>query len=104
MELRAILVSAITIYCGLYYLNVELNKYVSLLLFLFILISNIYFLLYWLKYFLKNFPVLLKEKLPKLFKDKVDHEFDNFEDIIEAKVGIGIYKDNDLTICTMIPQ
>ena len=48
MEVRAILVSAITIYCGLYYLTGDLDYTSAVIFFLIILVVNIYFLYIWI--------------------------------------------------------
>lgn len=48
MEIRSILVSSVTIYCGLYFLVGDPNEESKIVLFIFIMASNIYFLYYWL--------------------------------------------------------
>jgi hypothetical protein len=49
MELRSILVAAVTIYCGLYYLTDNVGETVKLVLFVAMLASNFYFLFYSLR-------------------------------------------------------
>jgi len=46
-ETRSILVSAVTIYCGLFYLTGHLNNATRFLFFILITVVNAYFLLYW---------------------------------------------------------
>lgn len=48
LELRAILVAAVTIYCGLYYITNDLDGNSQLILFIIIAAVNGYFILYWL--------------------------------------------------------
>lgn len=47
MEIRAILVAFVTIYCGMYYLTDELNDASKIILFIVMLLANLYFLVYW---------------------------------------------------------
>ncbi len=46
MEIRAILVAFVTIYCGMYYLTDELNAESKIILFIVMVIANLYFLIY----------------------------------------------------------
>lgn len=48
LEARAILVSALTIYCGLFYLTKDITYAVKVILFLIIVIVNFIFLSYWI--------------------------------------------------------
>ena len=52
MEVRAILVADVTIYCGLFYLTDKLSSFGSWLFFACIVVSNVVFLVYWVKVFL----------------------------------------------------
>lgn len=64
MEIRSILVSACTIYCGLYFLTDDLGEESKIILFVIIVVTNVYFLYYWLT---KMFGVgieLLGRKIP----------------------------------------
>ncbi|CAG9312593.1 unnamed protein product [Blepharisma stoltei] len=62
MELRAKLVCAVTIYCGLYYLMGSLSTPASIFFFIVIAIANIYFLVYWAYYLLKSlFSAIFKK-------------------------------------------
>lgn len=49
MEVKSILVSAITIYCGLFYLTGSLDDTSKFILFVVMLLANILFLMTWLK-------------------------------------------------------
>lgn len=57
MEVRSILVAAVTIYSGLYFLTGDLGDTSKLIFFSLIVIANAYFLLFWLG---KMFGVGLK--------------------------------------------
>jgi len=48
MEIRAIIVASVTIYCGLYYLTNDINEHSKIILFAIMLFSNAYFLVYWI--------------------------------------------------------
>jgi hypothetical protein len=81
-ESRSILVSAITIYCGLYYLTGHLDYYTRLWLFVVIVVANVYFLFYWgRKMFGAGIEVLI-QKVPFLrkrwgYRNRVKDGFDN---------------------------
>ncbi|CAG9323993.1 unnamed protein product [Blepharisma stoltei] len=47
LDLRAILVSGLTIYCGLFYLTGDIVYAVKIVLFIIIVVVNFYFLFYW---------------------------------------------------------
>ena len=63
LEIKSILVSAITIYTGLYYDTNSMNTAVNLILFVVILIANGYFLGTWVRYISPVIFVTLREKL-----------------------------------------
>ena len=68
LEIKSILVSAITIYSGLYYSTGQLGFSVNILLFVIIVLANAYFLMSWLRLI---FPVLLRsirERIAGWFK------------------------------------
>ena len=48
MEVRSILVSAVTIYCGLYYLTGDLDYTSRVIFFVVIVVANVYFLYIWI--------------------------------------------------------
>ena len=48
LELRGILVAAVTIYCGLYYMTEDLGDGLQMSLFVIIVIVNAYFIMFWL--------------------------------------------------------
>mmetsp|Transcript_19392 Transcript_19392/g.3162 ORF Transcript_19392/g.3162 Transcript_19392/m.3162 type:complete len:105 (+) Transcript_19392:7018-7332(+) len=80
MEVRSILVSAITIYCGIYFLVGGLDENSKLALFCIILIANVYFLYYWL---VKMFGVgleMLGNKIPCIRKRCLNKVLDGYED------------------------
>ena len=64
MEMHALNISALTIYFGLYYLSKSIDNFVKILLFIFIILGNSYFILYWIYFmgqalidiFIKFFP------------------------------------------------
>ena len=64
MEMQALNIAAITIYFGLYYLSKVLGEPIKILLFIFIVLGNSYFIVYWAYYmgkalidiFIKFFP------------------------------------------------
>jgi hypothetical protein len=49
LEKKSILCSAVTIFCGLYFLTNSLSNLVKLVFFFIILGANLYFIFYWLK-------------------------------------------------------
>ena len=59
MELRAIMVADVTIYCGLYYLTDSLSSAASWFFFLAIVIVNALFLLYWVKAMIRYILLVL---------------------------------------------
>ena len=50
MEIRSIIVSAVTIYAGLFFMTDDLNELWKMLLFIVMIISNVSFLYYWAYY------------------------------------------------------
>ena len=93
MEMQALNIAALTIYFGLYYLSKSIGKEIQILLFVFILLGNSYFIFYWIYYmgkaginvFIKFFP-----RFRSLFKrgDAFDEEFFREEIVRE-----GVYFD-----------
>lgn len=67
MEFRSILVSIVTIYCGLYYLTPNVSSTGRVVLFVLLVIVNTAFFTYWSYYFVKDFSkatcLLIKEIL-----------------------------------------
>ena len=53
LEIEAIFIATITIYCGLYYLTNQIGNYFQVFLFCIILIGNFYFFLNWIFYMSK---------------------------------------------------
>lgn len=81
MEKRSILVSAVTMYFGLFFLNVDLHEVSIVLLIIMIFAINLYFIIYWLYYFLKINLITLLSKIPyfkRLVKDTV---FNDLKDL-----------------------
>lgn len=80
MEMQSLNIAAITIYFGLYYLSKSISEAIKILLFIFIIVGNSYFISYWVFYigkslidiFLKFFP-----RLKSFFKrgDAFEEEF-----------------------------
>jgi hypothetical protein len=68
LETRAIVVAGITIYCGLYFLTNDLSENVKIVLFVLILVSNIYFLVSWVFGISSTFLEKLAKKKPYLVK------------------------------------
>lgn len=66
MEVRAILVADVTIYCGLFYLTDELSQTSSWLLFACIVALNVLFLAYWIAVSLRYVVNLAFNLLPGL--------------------------------------
>ena len=62
LEIKSILVSAVTIYAGLYYDTRSMSTVVNMLLFVLIIVANAYFLITWLIYI---FPIILATMLEK---------------------------------------
>ena len=92
MEMQALNIAAITIYFGLYYLSKSISEAIKILLFIFIILGNSYFICYWIYYmgnalidiFIKFFP-----RFKSLLKrgDAFDEEFYK-EEIIRK----GVYR------------
>lgn len=75
MELKAIFVAGVTIYCGLYYLTKDINEYLKVFLFVLILLANTYFLYFFVVSFGKVILSMLgsRFKLFKRFRPKIDN-------------------------------
>jgi len=65
-ETLAILVADVTIYCGLYYLTMQLSYVASWVLFIIIVATNIVFLLYWITTLLRSVWPALTSLIPAL--------------------------------------
>ncbi|CAG9330615.1 unnamed protein product [Blepharisma stoltei] len=92
MEVRSILVAAVTIYCGLYYLTGSLDFYSKTIFFILICVANIYFLYYWLK---KMFGVslqVLSNLIPCLRRRFSRKVMDGFSDDIFEKTALNHIK------------
>ena len=68
LELRAILVAAVTIYCGLYYVTKDLGGSSQVILFIIIAVVNGYFILYWLVMVCKAGILAITRRFPFLHK------------------------------------
>ncbi|CAG9325672.1 unnamed protein product [Blepharisma stoltei] len=66
METQAVLIATFTIYCGLYYLTDDIEEVSRVLLFVFIIIGNLYFILYWLYYMTKAAIDIIVKSVPYL--------------------------------------
>ena len=68
LEVRGILVSAVTIYCGLYYMTNDLDQISQVIMFVIVLVVNAYFLVLWcVRVFHAGFQVI-KRRCPCLIK------------------------------------
>ena len=81
-ETRSILVSAVTIYCGLYYLTGHLTETTKFAFFVFIVTANAYFLVYWAMKMFGAGLDLVVQKIPCLKKKfgYINKVKDGFED------------------------
>ena len=66
MEMQALNIAAITIYFGLYYISKSIRTSVQILLFIFIVLGNGYFLLYWLYFMFRAITDILIKFFPRL--------------------------------------
>jgi hypothetical protein len=66
LEFRSILTSAVTIYCGLFYLTEDLDEVTKLILFLLIIAMNAYFLLYWIESYVFMWLSTLAQSYPRV--------------------------------------
>jgi hypothetical protein len=64
MEIRGILVAAVTIYCGLCYLTDDLNEGSKITLFCIMVTANAYFLLIFIVKFWNEFSFVIASKAP----------------------------------------
>ena len=80
MEMQALNISVITIYFGIYYLSKSLENSIQILLFIFIVLGNSYFILFWMYYmFGAIVDIFIKffHRFRSLFK-KGDVHFEEF--------------------------
>jgi len=68
MEMRAILVAAVTIYCGLYYLTDDLSEIAKIVIFVIMIVINLHFLLYFLSKLGISMISIIGKSLPCLRK------------------------------------
>lgn len=66
LELKSLMISGVVAYCGMYFISGKLNDNWNSLLFVFIMIGNIWFIVYWLKQFLASKVVVVKKEYEKL--------------------------------------
>ena len=64
MEFRSLIVSVVTIYCGLFYLTNDLNANTKIILFVSMILANFYFLIYWCTKMFQAGIDIAKKKLP----------------------------------------
>ena len=79
-ELRAILVGAITIYSGLFYLTNDLDEGSKVFFFVVIVVVNIYFIIYWIRSFCGVGLQGVFAKIPFLRRLCIKKTRDGFED------------------------
>eukprot|EP00361_Fabrea_salina_P007450 CAMPEP_0202436818 /NCGR_PEP_ID=MMETSP1345-20130828/26245_1 /ASSEMBLY_ACC=CAM_ASM_000843 /TAXON_ID=342563 /ORGANISM="Fabrea Fabrea salina" /LENGTH=1731 /DNA_ID=CAMNT_0049050339 /DNA_START=6 /DNA_END=5201 /DNA_ORIENTATION=+ len=104
LETSAIFTATVTIYCGVYYLTNDLDEYSKILFFVLMLGCNAYFLVFWLKYMLKAGVEALLNAFPRIKNrlkksDGFPGDFYN-----EEKMLKGVYREEDRTICTLLPH
>ena len=66
LESRGILVSAVTIYCGMFFISSDISRDAVLGLFAVIILINVYFVVYWLFLILGTSVMLLLRRCPRL--------------------------------------
>ena len=100
MEMEAIFVSAVTIYCGMFYLTQSIGYEFKTALFVIIIMGNGYFLLYWLYYMSRAIIEFLVNKF-SWFKRLLGHK-KTFPQYLNADETIikGVYKDEEAGIVT----
>ena len=80
LELQALIIAAVTLYCGLYYTTNDIDSGLQLFLFIIIVAGNIYFCLSWLYWMIKSIIDLIAKSFPVLLcywkkGDAYDDEF-----------------------------
>jgi hypothetical protein len=105
MEVRSILVANLTIYCGLYYLTGDLSEIAKLSFFIIIVVSNAYFLYYWILKLLEASSSVLISKIPCLRRRFSKSILDGFSEkmfIKESKNKNIIRKEGNVifSVCT----
>jgi len=84
LEVRSLAVGLVTIYCGLYFLTEEVDRTTQIVLLLVLIISNLYFLIYWLAKVVEKLPDHLKKTRPRLYeKLPCLHRFTQKEEHLE---------------------
>jgi hypothetical protein len=86
MEFWSIIVSVVTIYCGLYYLTPDITFNARVILFIILMVFNSIFFGYWLYFFVKDFTKSAIEFILDLCKKKVQVE----PEIISSKEAVPI--------------
>lgn len=98
METEAIVVASITIYCGMYYLSKGIDNYFQVVLFLFILAGNSYFLVYWMYYMSQAAADVLGKYIPVLrYFNKNKEPYSNYVSSCPM-VKQGSYIDKDESV------
>jgi len=92
MEFRSIIVSIVTIYCGLYYLTPNVSDTGRIILFIILVLFNSVFFSYWIFFFIKDFTVstvkFIKEFIRKKRSVVVPENSNNtpqFKDSLESE-------------------
>ena len=90
MEIQALNIAAVSIYCGLYYLSRSISEGVKIFLFGIILFGNLYFIVFWIYYITKGLVdefVNLFPQFRQIFKrgDAFEEDF-NTEQIVRKGV------------------
>ena len=78
MEFRSILVATVTIYSGLYFLTQDLDQSTKLILFITMIVANLYFFIYWCSKMFQAGIDIAKQKLPCFYVTKVEEKDSDF--------------------------
>jgi hypothetical protein len=112
MEFRSILVSVITIYCGLYYLTPDVTFEGRVILFVCLLVFNTVFFSYWLVFFFKDcakatwamiFRILSRRKtnsvvpedVPDIIHDEIYKDAQEFAPVVNMQTSDKHFDEND---------
>jgi hypothetical protein len=88
MELRAIMVATVTIYCGLYYLTDHLDYASKVILFVVMIAINVYFLIYWIQKMLGAGVYYARDRITCLQSIiRANHVEDGYDDALTVNQG-----------------
>ena len=100
MEMEAIFTSAITIYCGMFYLTESIGNEFKTILFLVIVLGNVYFMFYWFYFMFQAVIDFLVNYFP--WCKRLQGKMNPFPDHINTDVVVreGVFKDKEAGILT----